>query len=328
MLVIPKSRTPHNHRAIAQKLTSRTPCANVWPMPIPSATSSSTLSGVPWSALARLIRLHNQTGTYLLLLPTLWALVLAAQGLPPFHLSAVFILGSFLMRSAGVILNDLADQSFDREVARTKTRPLASGELPRRQALMMLLLLLFLAGGLLLFLDPVVLWLAPWALLLAALYPFSKRWIQIPQAVLGLAFGWGTIMAWAAVRGRLDTPVWCLFGATAAWAIAYDTIYAIQDRDDDRRIGVKSAALLFGPFIHWGVGTAFGVMLLLLSVAGWLAGIGWPYYATLLGLALFFSAQIWQLRRPIAPSQAFGMFRAHIWVGVAVLAGLLAGFLS
>jgi 4-hydroxybenzoate polyprenyltransferase len=297
-------------------------------MSSPSTPSLSTSSGIPWSALARLIRLHNQTGTYLLLLPTFWALVLAAQGFPPLHLTAIFILGSFLMRSAGVILNDMADQSFDRKVARTTTRPLASGELSRQQALILLLLLLFLAAGLLWFLDPVVLWFAPWALLLAALYPFSKRWIQIPQAVLGLAFGWGTIMAWVAVRGRLDAPVWCLFGATAAWAVAYDTIYAIQDRDDDRRIGVKSAALLFGPYIHVGVGMALGIMLLLLGAAGWLAGIGWPYYATLLGLVLFFSVQIGQLRGSISPSQAFGMFRAHVWVGAAVLVGLLAGLLS
>jgi 4-hydroxybenzoate polyprenyltransferase len=297
-------------------------------MPTTIGPSVSTWSTVPWSALARLIRLHNQTGTYLLLLPILWALVLAAQGLPPLYLAAIFILGSFLMRSAGVILNDLADQSFDREVERTKSRPLASGELPRRQAFMLLFLLLLLAGSLLWFLNPVVLWLAPWALVLAAIYPFSKRWIQIPQAVLGLAFGWGTIMAWTAVRGQLDAPVWCLFGATAAWAVAYDTIYAIQDRGDDRRIGVKSAALFFGPFVHLGVGTAFSVMLLLLCAAGWLAGIGWPYYATLLGLALFFMAQVGRLRRPISPSQAFGMFRAHVWVGAAVLVGLLAGLLS
>lgn len=297
-------------------------------MPPSSTSPSFAPSSIPWSAFARLIRLRNQTGTYLLLFPTLWALVLAAQGIPPFHLLLVFIGGAFLMRSAGVILNDLADHSFDRSVTRTKSRPLASGELPRRHALMLLGLLLLTAGSLLFFLDPLVFRLAPVALLLAAVYPFSKRWIEIPQVILGLAFGWGTVIAWAAVRGQLDTPVWCLFGATAAWAVAYDTIYAIQDREDDRRIGVKSAALFFGSSIHLGVGTAFSAMLVLLSAAGWLARIGWPYYATLSGLALFFSVQIGQLRRPVDPSQAFGMFRAHVWVGVAVLAGLLAGFLA
>jgi 4-hydroxybenzoate polyprenyltransferase len=293
----------------------------------PSASSPSAPAVVPWSVLARLIRLHNQTGTYLLLLPTLWALVLAAQGFPPPHLLAIFIGGSFLMRSAGVILNDLADQSFDQQVNRTKTRPLASGELPRRHALTLLGLLLFIAGSLVLLLNPLVFWLAPIALFLAVVYPFSKRWIHLPQAMLGLAFGWGTVMAWAAVRGQLDAPVWYLFGATAAWSVAYDTIYAIQDRDDDQRIGVKSSALFFGSSLHLGVGTAFSTMLVLLSAAGWTAQIGWAYYVTLLGMGLFFSVQIGQLRRPVDPSQAFGMFRAHVWVGVAILAGLLAGFL-
>jgi 4-hydroxybenzoate polyprenyltransferase len=277
-------------------------------------------------ALARLIRLQNQTGTYLLLLPTLWALVLASQGFPPPHLLAVFICGSFVMRSAGVILNDLADCSFDRQVARTKSRPLASGELSHRHALALLGLLLVMAASLLFLLDPLVFQLAPGALVLAGVYPFAKRWIHLPQAMLGFAFGWGTVIAWAAARGRLEAPVWCLFGATAAWAIAYDTIYAIQDREDDRRIGVKSAALFFGPSIHVGVGTALSAMLILLSAAGWLAQIGWPYYATLLGLALFFSVQIRQLRGPVEPAQALGMFRAHVWGGLAVLAGLLAGF--
>jgi len=291
------------------------------------AASSSASSGISWPALGRLIRLPNQTGTYLLLLPTMWGLVLAAQGIPPPHLIVIFIGGSFLMRSAGVIMNDLADQSFDRQVARTKTRPLASGELSRRHAYVLLSLLLFTAGGLLFFLRPIVTWLAPVAVVLAALYPYSKRWIHIPQAMLGIAFGWGTVMAWAAVRGQLDAPVWCLFGATAAWAVAYDTIYAIQDQEDDRRIGVKSAALYFGPSLHRGVGIAFGIMLLFLIAAGWLTHIGWPYYVTLLGLGLFFLAQIGQLQKPVEPSHAFEMFRAHVWVGITILAGLLAGLL-
>lgn len=291
------------------------------------ATSSSASSGIAWPALTRLIRLPNQTGTYLLLLPTMWGLVLASRGVPPPHLVAIFIGGSFLMRSAGVIMNDLADQSFDRQVARTKTRPLASGELSRRHAYVLLSLLLFTAGGLLCFLRPIVTWLAPVAVFLAALYPYCKRWIHIPQAMLGIAFGWGTVMAWAAVRGHLEAPVWCLFGATAAWAVAYDTIYAIQDQEDDRRIGVKSAALYFGSSLHRGVGIAFGIMLLFLIAAGWLTHIGWPYYVTLLGLGLFFLVQIGRLQKPVEPSHAFEMFRAHVWVGITILAGLIAGLL-
>lgn len=289
------------------------------------AASSSASSGIAWSALARLIRLPNQTGTYLLLLPTLWSLVLAARGIPPPRLLIIFIGGSFLMRSAGVIMNDLADQTFDRQVARTKTRPLASGELSRRDALILLSVLLVMAASLLLFLLPIVTWLAPVAVFLAALYPYSKRWIHIPQAMLGLAFGWGTIMAWAAVQGQLDTPAWCLFGATAAWAVAYDTIYAIQDQEDDRRVGVKSAALYFGSSVHQGVGLAFGIMLACLTAAGWFAQLGWPYYIALLGVTVFFFLQIRRLRKPITPTQAFAMFQQHVWVGVAIVVGLLAG---
>jgi 4-hydroxybenzoate polyprenyltransferase len=293
----------------------------------PTASSSAS-SRISWSALARLIRLPNQTGTYLLLLPTLWSLVLAARGMPPLHLLVIFIGGSFLMRSAGVIMNDLADETFDRQVARTKTRPLASGELSRRHALILLSLLLAVAASLLFFLLPIVTWLAPVAVFLAGLYPYSKRWIHIPQAMLGIAFGWGTIMAWAAVRGQLETSAWCLFGATAAWAIAYDTIYAIQDQEDDRRVGVKSAALYFGASVHQGVGLAFSIMLACLTAAGWFAQLRWPYYAALVGVSVFFILQVIRLRRPMTPTRAFAMFRAHIWAGAAILLGLLVGLVA
>jgi len=293
----------------------------------PPSASLAASSGVPWAALIRLIRLRNQTGTALLLIPTLWSLVLATHGLPALRLIAIFVAGSFLMRSAGVILNDLADQSFDREVARTKVRPLASGELPRSFAWALLSIILLAAATLLFFLHPLVMWLAPVALCLAALYPFSKRWIPVPQAVLGLAFGWGTVMAWAAVQARLDLPVWCLFAAAAAWAVAYDTIYALQDREDDGRIGVKSAALFFGSLTWLAVGAALCTMLVLLGAAGWMTKIGWPYYAALLSVGLFFAVQIAELRRPVDPHRAFALFRAHVWAGALILGGMVAGFL-
>ncbi len=294
-------------------------------MPSPAAMPAR-LSTLPWSALSRLIRLRNQTGTLLLLWPTLWALVLASRGLPPLDLLLIFAAGSFLMRSAGVILNDLADRSFDRQVARTKTRPLASGEVSAAQALLVLAVLLLGAGALLLLLNPFVQRLAPVALLLAALYPFAKRWLSIPQAMLGLAFGWGAVMAWAAVRGRLELSTWLLFGATAAWALAYDTIYALQDQEDDRRIGVQSAAVLFGTSVWLAVGAALAAMLLLLGWAGWLGGIGWPYYGVLAAVGAFFAAQALRLREPIPPLQAFALFRAHVLAGAAIFLGFLAGY--
>jgi 4-hydroxybenzoate polyprenyltransferase len=289
------------------------------------AASSAASSVIPWSALARLIRLPNQSGTYLLLLPSLWALALAAGGVPPLKLLLVFIGGSFLMRSAGVIMNDLADQGFDRQVTRTKARPLASGELSRRQAYILLGLLLVVAASLLLTLPPLVAWLSPIAVGLAALYPFSKRWIHIPQAMLGIAFGWGTIMAWAAVREQIDLSAWLLFGATALWAIAYDTIYAVQDLEDDRRVGVKSAALYLGASLHRGVGLALASMLALLVITGWLNQLQWPYYFMLAAVGGFFMTQVRRLQQPVSPAEAFAMFRNHMWAGIAILFGLLVG---
>jgi 4-hydroxybenzoate polyprenyltransferase len=290
----------------------------------PRIPSASNLS---WSVVIRLLRLRSQTGTFLLLLPTIWSLTLAARGIPPWQLILIFSLGSFVMRSAGVVLNDLADRSLDRQVTRTRERPLASGALSPSHALLVLSLLLALATLLLLMLNTMTMWLSPIALLLAALYPFAKRVLHVPQAALGIAFGWGTIMAWTASRGTLDMPVWFLFAATACWAIAYDTIYAMQDSEDDRRIGVKSSALFFGSAVWMAVGGSVIAMVVLLGIAGWLMQIGWFFYGMLAVVSLFCFRQSLALRSSIQPAQAFHMFHQHVWVGFAILAGLIGGFL-
>jgi 4-hydroxybenzoate polyprenyltransferase len=194
-------------------------------------------------------------------------------------------------------------------------------------AIGMLLVLLSLAAMLVLLLDPLTIMLSPVALLLAALYPFAKRMIHIPQAMLGLAFAWGTIMAWSAVQGTVAVPAWCIFAATICWAIGYDTIYALQDQDDDRRIGVKSAALFFGSSTWLAVAVALGGMLVLLGLAGWLGHIGWSYYPVLIVIGLFILRQVRQIRATVRAERAFHMFRQHVWVGSGVLAGCLAGFL-
>jgi 4-hydroxybenzoate polyprenyltransferase len=288
---------------------------------IPSKSNPS------WSAFTRLVRLKSQTGTWLLLLPTMWSLVLAAEGIPPWQLILIFSLGSFVMRSAGVVLNDLADRSFDRHVARTQDRPLASGALSQTHAMLVLALLLALATCLLLLLNSVARLLSPIALLLATLYPFAKRVIHVPQAVLGIAFGWGTVMAWAASRGTIDIPVWFVFAATTCWAVGYDTIYALQDTEDDRRIGVKSSALFFGSSVWLAVGVSVTAMMVLLGIAGWLMQIGWLFYGMLAAVSLFCLRQALMLRRPIQPAEALHMFQQHVWVGFTILAGLLGGFL-
>lgn len=315
-LQVPSLTGPH----LSAKFTRMTESVS----PTPGAPSTPRLS---WSAISRLIRLQNQTGTWLLMLPTLWSLVLAAQGMPPLRLLAIFVAGSFVMRSAGVVMNDFADRSFDRHVARTKIRPLASGELSPAHALLILGFFLLLAGILALLLDPLTLLLSPIAVLFAAIYPLAKRIIHIPQAMLGIAFGWGTIMAWTASRGAIEAPAWCLFAATVCWAIGYDTIYALQDREDDRRIGVKSSALLFGSSTWIAVGTVFCSMLLLLGFAGWLAQIGWIYYIVLAAIGLWCLRQALQLRQAVTTPTAFHMFQQHVWVGVAVFIGMIAGYL-
>lgn len=284
-------------------------------------------SNFSWSAVTRLIRLRNQTGTWLLLLPTLWSLILAARGIPPWLLIVIFSLGSFLMRSAGVVLNDLADRPFDRHVTRTQHRPLASGELRPWHALVVVGILLAGAGLLVLLLNSFTIMLSPIALLLAGLYPFAKRVVQIPQAMLGIAFGWGTIMAWAASDGTIEAPAWLVFAATVCWAVGYDTIYALQDREDDERIGVKSSALFFGSSAWLAVGVSFIAMVALLGLAGWLTQIGWFFYAVLAGVNLYCATQALKLRNPVAPLPAFDMFRRHVWVGSAILVGLIGGFL-
>ena len=261
------------------------------------------------------------------MLPCLWALVLASGGRPPILLVVLFIAGSFIMRSAGVIINDLADRSFDRQVTRTQTRPLASGVLRPWHAVLVLGVLLAGAVSLLFFLNPLAIRLGPVALGLATIYPFTKRFFRVPQLFLGLAFGWGAVMAWAAIRHQLDPAAWLLFTATICWALAYDTIYALQDVEDDRRIGVNSSAILFGSYVWIAVGTAETAMLGLLATAGWLENLNVAFYGGLAGVAGFLSQQVLRLRGTVSPPEAFAMFKQHVGVGLVILIGTWAGTL-
>ena len=290
------------------------------------SSDSPEFSFVPrLQAFAHLVRLFNQTGTLLLLFPTLWALVLASRGWPSTKLLIIFILGSFVMRSAGVIMNDLADRSFDGQVERTRHRPLVSGQLRPKDAMGLLAILLIGAVGLLSFLNPLTWLLSPVALALAGIYPFCKRILHIPQLVLGVAFGWGGVMAWAAVRNELEMGTWLIFAATICWAIAYDTIYAIQDREDDVKIGVKSSAILFGSSTWLGVGMAVCSMLFFLSVVGEISGLGMEYFMALFIIAVLMGYQVVLLRSEITPQQALTLFKQHCWVGFIVLVGILLG---
>lgn len=231
------------------------------------------------------------------------------------------------MRSAGVVLNDLADRRVDREVARTRHRPLASGEMSSTQALAVAGGLVALAASLVLTLNALTIALSPAALFLAALYPYAKRVVHIPQVVLGVAFGWGTVMAWTAARDAMDAPMWWLFAATICWAIAYDTIYALQDREDDLRVGVKSSAIFFGRYTWLGVGLALAGMGGCLVTAGWMVQAGHGYYLTVAIAGLWGLRQVVRLTAPVGPEIALAMFKEHVWLGALILIGCVAGFL-
>lgn len=280
-----------------------------------------------WSALADLIRLRNQTGTLLLLFPTLWALVLAGDGHPPLSLTVIFIVGVFIMRSAGVIINDLWDRDLDRRVERTRERPLADGRLRPQAAFGVFAALIGIAAGLVSCLNPLTLILAPVALLLAVLYPLAKRVMPLPQAILGIAFGWGALMAWAAIRNEIGWPALGIFAATVCWAIGYDTIYALQDRDDDLRIGVQSSAIFFGEWAWLAVGLILLSMTVILALVGVATRLALPFYFTLVLAGGLFTAQAQQVRCGVSRAQAFLLFKQHVWIGVLILAGIWSGLL-
>ena len=280
-----------------------------------------------WSALADLIRLRNQTGSFLLLFPTLWALVLAGEGHPPLPLVAIFTTGVFVMRSAGVAINDCWDRDLDRLVQRTRERPLASGRMQPYAALGVFGVLVATAAGLVSLLNPLAIVLAPIALLLAVLYPLAKRVMPLPQAVLGIAFGWGTVMAWSAVRNEVGWPALGLFAATVCWAIGYDTIYALQDLEDDQRIGVRSSALFFGNRCWIAVGGALLAMAAILALVGAATHLAPSFYLSLVLAMGFFVAQARQVRRGVSQAQAFALFKQHVGIGALILAGIWSGVL-
>jgi 4-hydroxybenzoate polyprenyltransferase len=277
------------------------------------------------SAYARLMRLHKPIGAFLLLWPTLWALWLACDGHPTPKLFVVFVAGVFLMRAAGCIINDFADRDFDPHVTRTRERPLATGEVSVAEALLLFALLALIAFGLVLTLDRLAVELAFVGLALAVSYPFMKRYTYLPQPYLGLAFGWGIPMAYAAATGSVPTEAWLLFIANILWATVYDTMYAMVDRSDDIRIGVKSTAILFGPLDRLIVGVLQALLLGNLVLVGTRLGLNGAYYAGLI-VALCFALYEQHLIRGRDPQKCFQAFLNNNWFGAAVFAGILLNY--
>ncbi|SEL20342.1 4-hydroxybenzoate polyprenyltransferase [Atopomonas hussainii] len=273
----------------------------------------------------QLMRLERPIGIYLLLWPTLWALWVAAEGVPSTANLIIFTLGVVVMRSAGCVINDYADRDFDGHVARTRERPLASGRVQPKEALILFAVLMALALVLVLFTNLYTLVLSLGGALLAALYPFMKRYTYYPQVVLGAAFSWAMPMAFAAETGGLTATLWLLYIANLLWTVAYDTQYALCDREDDLKIGVKSTAILFGEADRLMIGLLQGLALLFLIVAASQLKLGLYFHLGLVGMLLTFAWQHWLIRErePGACLRAF--LNNHI-SGLLLFAGLVADY--
>jgi 4-hydroxybenzoate polyprenyltransferase len=269
----------------------------------------------------RLMRLDKPIGILLLLWPTLWGLWIAAEGPPGWGLVWIFVLGTVLMRSAGCVINDYADREFDPHVERTRDRPLASGKVSPREALVLFAVLVLSAALLLLPLKPLVWMLAAVALFLAASYPFTKRLFAIPQAYLGIAFGFGIPMGFAATLGSVPPVAWVLLLANVFWAVAYDTEYAMVDRDDDIRIGIRTSALTFGRYDVVAVMLCYAAMLAILAAVGWQLGRG-PWFYGGLVVAAGIMGYHYSLIRDRDRSRCFKAFLHNNWVGAAIFAGI------
>jgi 4-hydroxybenzoate polyprenyltransferase len=334
----PPSRKKHSRRSAA-------PSSAVRPRPVPAKTAGGPVRPADSSTRATrvldwllqklptryrekardylvLTRMDRPIGALLLLWPTWWALWLAAGDFPPWKLLIIFTLGVFAMRAAGCAINDYADRKLDPLVARTAGRPIASGRVTPREALLVFAALLAFAFVLVLFTNRLTIELSFAGAALAAVYPFTKRWTYLPQVVLGAAFGWSIPMAFAAVSGTVPPLGWLLFIGNILWSVIYDTEYAMVDRDDDLKVGAKSTAILFGDADLPILGMLMGTFLLAMLFVGQRAGLGWPYWLALLTAAGLFGYQLWLIRNRLRDA-CLAAFRHNNWLGLALWIGIV-----
>lgn len=276
-------------------------------------------------AYGQLMRLDKPIGILLLLWPTWWSLWLAAKGVPSLKNLLIFTLGVVLMRSAGCVINDFADRKIDGRVERTRHRPLATGAVSSREAIALFIGLCLLAFGLVLNTNLLTIQLSLGGLLLAFCYPFMKRHTHLPQVVLGAAFAWGIPMAYAAETGSIPSQVWLVYVAVVIWTLVYDTFYAMVDRDDDLKIGVKSTAILFGEQDRFITGALQLITLYTLAMVGSRFELGAYYYTGLAAAAGLFAYQQWLIRYR-ARSECFKAFLNNNWVGLVIFAGIAAHY--
>jgi 4-hydroxybenzoate polyprenyltransferase len=282
-----------------------------------------------WLAVIKLLRWDKPEGRLILMLPALWATVLATAGRPPLLLVAVIIAGSLATSAAGCVVNDLWDRNIDPQVERTRTRPLAAKTLSVTVGLVVAVIAFACAFGLSLYLTPLSFWLCVGAVPVIGLYPLAKRVFPVPQLVLAIAWGFAVLISWTAASGALTPATWVLWGATLLWTLGFDTVYAMPDRADDRRLGVNSSALFFGDYTPLAVGGCYLGTAILLAILGGLLHLAVGYWLALgIGVCLW-ANQSWQLRQPDLESSAYGQFfRQNVWIGAVLLAGMEAGILG
>lgn len=271
------------------------------------------------------MRLHKPIGILLLLWPTMWGVIIASHGHPPLKILFIFIAGVIVMRSAGCVINDLADRQFDGHVERTRQRPLVTGIVTPKEALVLFLLLCVIAVGLVSTLSPLTILLAIPALLWAASYPYMKRITNMPQVMLGVAFSWGIPMAFAAISNNIPSTAWLLMLANILWVIAYDTEYAMVDREDDLRIGIKSTAILFGKYDRLSIGILQTCTIAILAYIGGHLPSYTLYYVCLAFAAVILGYQQYLIRAR-EPAACFKAFLNNNWFGLVILAGIVVSF--
>jgi 4-hydroxybenzoate polyprenyltransferase len=293
-----------------------------------SSGKSSGKSSSTWSEIVRLLRWNKPEGRLILMIPALWAVILASAGKPPAVLVLVIIAGTIATSAAGCVVNDLWDHNIDPQVERTRTRPLAARTLTLQVGAMVALVGFLCAFGLSLFLNPLSFWLCVAAVPVIVLYPGAKRVFPVPQLVLSIAWGFAVLISWSAVTGNLSQGAWLLWGATVCWTLGFDTIYAMPDRPDDKRLGVNSSALFFGRHV------VVAIAVFLISTVGLLATMGsvlhlhWGYWLTLGVSVLLWVREIFILRRSSQlPAGIYGkLFRENVWIGFILLTGMILGY--
>jgi 4-hydroxybenzoate polyprenyltransferase len=290
-------------------------------------TQSQFNSEPTWLTIVRLLRWDKPAGRLILMIPALWAIVLAAQGKPPLPLVGIIILGTLATSAAGCVINDLWDRNIDPQVERTQNRPLASRALSVKVGIVVALVSLACAAILAFYLTPLSFWLSVAAVPVIVCYPLAKRVFPIPQLVLSIAWGFAVLISWSAVTPQLMPETWLLWGATILWTLGFDTVYAMSDREDDRKIGINSSALFFGKYAADAVGSFF------LGTAGLFAFLAWimrlnPIFWLAWGITLI--GWIWQyfrLRQNDLPQPVYGkIFQQNVWLGLILLAGMVGSF--